>query len=978
MWKQVGYLMIVGAAVGGNWVGTAMAQIIPDGTLPQNTIVTPEGNRFRIEGGTRAGGNLFHSFAEFGVPTGGSAFFNNAADVSNILSRVTGGKISNIDGLISAHGGANLFLINPSGIVFGPNARLNIGGSFLGSTADSIVFPGGSTFSATNQERPLLTIDIPIGLNFRSSPGAIVNRSGAGSDNVTGLQVLPGKTLALIGGKIENEGGQILGPGSRVELGGLTGTGTVELGSDWSLSFPLSVPMADVSFTEESAIDVSGSSGGSIAINAGNVEIIDGSQLQTGIGASQVEGSTSVLTTNDVVIDAVGDITIADGSAIANQVAELATGNSGNINIRAGGMLEINNASVSANTLGRGNAGNININVASLSVNNGGEVTANTLGQGNGGNVTINATNSAVVDGVTERRVSSISVSVGREAVGNGGELKIDTDRLSLINGATLVANTFGEGDAGNIEINAREGVWLDGVGSNNLATGIGSQVGSGAQGNGGAIDITTSVLSLSSGATIIANTNSRGNAGNIEINATEAVAIALVGSNNQGSGIGSQVFGNAVGNGGTINITTGSLLVSEGGILAIAVRGLGDAGRINITATERVSFDGLGTNGLTGVISSVFSSGVGDGGTISITAPSVTLTNGAQLDNSTLGEGKGGNVLVNANSFVQSDGGRIRTRTRGTERAGNITLNISSEYILQGSESGLFATSERATGAGGNISIATDSLTVRDGAEISVSSDAEGNAGEISIAADSLELDNGAIAAESANGTGGDISVEQSNSLILRRNSAISATAGASERGGGDGGNITIVSGAIAALEDSDISANAFKGAGGNIRITTEGLFLSGDSAITASSQFGIDGTVEISRPDTDPSEGLIIFEERVVDPEDLIAQDFCRQSRNSSFTRIGRGGLPANPGDYLNGDNIRVSLVSPVPSSTMGGKPLERTTGKMPDRPVAIVPARGWVMLPDGRVQLVAYQTPAVILRDDLPKDSDCHSMN
>ncbi|MGK7900570.1 MAG: filamentous hemagglutinin N-terminal domain-containing protein [Hormoscilla sp.] len=923
MWKQVGYLMIVGAAVGGNWVGTAMAQIIPDGTLPQNTIVTPEGNSFQIEGGTRAGGNLFHSFTEFGVPTGGEAFFNNAADVGNILSRVTGGKISHIDGLIRANGGANLFLINPSGIVFGPNARLNIGGSFLGSTADSIVFPDGSTFSATNSERPLLTIDIPIGLNFRSSPGAIVNRSGAGSDNVTGLQVLPGQTLALIGGKIENEGGQISGPGSRVELGGLTETGTVGLGSDWSLSFPLSGMMADVSFTEGSAIDVSG---GSIAINAGNVEIIEGSQLRTGIGASQVVRSTEVLTTNDVVIDAVGDIIIADGSAIANQVAELATGNSGNINIRAGGMLEINNALVSANTLGRGNAGNVNINVRSLSVSNGGEVTASTLDSGNGGNVTINAADVAAFDGIGGEEASSgsVAVTVARGAVGNGGKLLVNTGTLSVTNGATLVANTFGQGDAGDIEINASE-VFINGAGTNNAGTVV-------------------------------------------------------------GSGIGSQVFGDAVGNGGRIDITTDSLSVSSRGILAVAVAGTGDAGELKINATDTVSFDGLGTSGLTGAVSLVLSAGVGDGGTIAITAPSVILTNGAQLNTSTFGEGKGGNVLVNANSFVQSNGGRIRTRTRGAEQAGNITLNISSEYIIQGHiiqggeeiESGLFATSERATGAGGNISIATDSLTVRDGAEISVSSDAEGNAGEISIAANGLRLDNGAIGAESANGRGGNISLPASESLILRRNSAISATAGTSESGGGDGGNITIFSGAIAALEDSDISANAFTGAGGNIRITTEGIFLSPDSTITASSQFGIDGTVEISRPDTDPSEGLIVFEEQVVDPEDLIAQDFCRQSRNSSFTRIGRGGLPGNPGDYLNGDNIRVSLISPVPSSTMGAKPLEISTEKIPDRPAEIVPARGWVMLPDGRVQLVAYQTPGIILRDDLPKDRGCHSRN
>ena len=149
------------------------AQITPDNTL--STKVDSDGNVSEITGGQTRGDNLFHSFEEFSVPSG-EAFFNNASDISNIFSRVTGGNISNIDGLIRANGNASLFLINPNGIIFGENASLDIGGSFFSSTADGIVF-ADSEFRARDIDSPLLTINAPIGVNLGANPGTIVNRS---------------------------------------------------------------------------------------------------------------------------------------------------------------------------------------------------------------------------------------------------------------------------------------------------------------------------------------------------------------------------------------------------------------------------------------------------------------------------------------------------------------------------------------------------------------------------------------------------------------------------------------------------------------------------------------------------------------------------------------------------------------------------------------------------------------------------------
>ncbi|WP_369792506.1 filamentous hemagglutinin N-terminal domain-containing protein [Xenococcus sp. PCC 7305] len=183
------------------------AQVIPDGTT--DTTVDVDGT---INNGDRAGGNLFHSFSEFSVPTGGRAFFDNAVDIVNIFSRVTGGNISNIDGILRANGTANLFLLNPAGIIFGENASLDIGGSFFGSTADSIIFPDGE-FSALDADNPpVLTINAPIGLNFRENAGDIINRSGFG------FQVQGGQSISLEAENISFEGGSVTAPGGDVTI----------------------------------------------------------------------------------------------------------------------------------------------------------------------------------------------------------------------------------------------------------------------------------------------------------------------------------------------------------------------------------------------------------------------------------------------------------------------------------------------------------------------------------------------------------------------------------------------------------------------------------------------------------------------------------------------------------------------------------------------------------------------------------------
>ncbi|WP_292864476.1 filamentous hemagglutinin N-terminal domain-containing protein [Nostoc sp. LPT] len=231
------------------------AQITSDNTLSKNSSVARDGNTFNITGGTQAGSNLFHSFSEFSVPTNGTASFNNALDIQNIITRVTSGSISNIDGLIRANGTANLFLLNPNGIIFGANARLNIGGSFLATTASSFKWSDGSTFSATNPQPPseLLAIN-PSALFFNQLQAArIENRSTTDAgNNLKGLRVPDGRSLLLVGGDIVLDGGSLNALGGLVELAGVSGNGTVGLNidsQDLSLSVPNGVPTADISLS---------------------------------------------------------------------------------------------------------------------------------------------------------------------------------------------------------------------------------------------------------------------------------------------------------------------------------------------------------------------------------------------------------------------------------------------------------------------------------------------------------------------------------------------------------------------------------------------------------------------------------------------------------------------------------------------------------------------------------------------------------
>lgn len=386
----------------------ARGQISSDRTLgTESSVIVPNVNirgipSDQIDGGAIRGTSLFHSFSEFNIREGRGAYFTNPTGIENILSRVTGTNPSNILGRLGVLGNANLFLINPNGIVFGPNAKLDVGGSFVASTASALKLADGTFFSATDPSAPpLLTISIPVGLQYRGIEGSIQVKGSR-------FSVPNGETLALVGGAVSLDGAALLAAGGRIELGGLAGVETVGLNVDGNnprLSFSDGIALSDVSLTRAAGVTVAAGGGGSIAVNARNLDISGGSILNAGIrqGLGAVDAQAGNITVN-----ATGEIKVVGGGILAVEAnsilleqgkltAESITGKGGDIQLRVGDLLLLRrNSLISAvsGTVGStGRDGNINIDtkflVAIPSENS--DIIATGFGRSVGSNIQVNA-----------------------------------------------------------------------------------------------------------------------------------------------------------------------------------------------------------------------------------------------------------------------------------------------------------------------------------------------------------------------------------------------------------------------------------------------------------------------------------------------------------------------------------------------------------------------------------------------------------
>jgi filamentous hemagglutinin family protein len=655
------------------------AQITPDTTFgAESSRLTPnvliQGvNADRVDGGATRGGNLFHSFSQFNVADGQRLYFANPIGIQTIFTRVTGNTLSNINGTLGVDGAASLFLLNPNGILFGPNAQLDMGGSFIGTTASGVQFGNQGAFTVNQTDAPLLLTIQPSALAFtQQSTGSIVSRSVAAAGispsgrNLLGLQVPTGQSLILAGGDVQIDGGGINGglnaQGGRIELGGLVAPGSIGLDSasgQPKLVFSNDGTRGNVSLVNNARVAVRGNGGGDVAVNANLFTAADGGRIVAGIegigDAGEINVKANMVNFSGESLDGIGA-----NSGLSNQVFPTATG--------------------------RGGA--IKINTNKLTLTSGAQIDTITFGQGGGGDILINARESILIDAISRlpasTNIARISTNIQNDPNGaavQGGKSQITTGTLTMLNGAQISSGNAGRGNAGDILVNAKT-ITLQGKSENEngkFPSAFISLLDTNAIGNAGNISVQTDSLNILDGAAIDSSTRGNGNAGNIKILAkgsvllSEALSGIISGSQKEGIGEGGNIQIEAAtltlanqssidsnvrgqGNGGSISIDVEKLIDLKSSGIRTSSTGEGNAGSINITAGNLLRLD----KSLISASVSSFngSKAIGNAGEISLKASSIFITDLSSVTSDTSTFGNGGAINIIADKQIVVDGG--------------------------------------------------------------------------------------------------------------------------------------------------------------------------------------------------------------------------------------------------------------------------------------------------------------------------------
>ncbi len=876
------------------------------------TAVTQNGRVYEIKGGTRAGSNLFHSFGLFSVGPGYTAVFKKttATVITNILGRVTGGQPSSIFGTIDTRTNfpaANLFLINPAGVIFGPTANLHVGGSFHVSTADSIRFREGEEFSlATTEEKVRTLTTEPAAFGFLGPTAAPISIVGSK------LELLESKlgvltetnTLSVVGGNIQITGASLMAPRGRIQIASVASAGEVPLG------------------TSEQALTSRGRAG-TVLVRGGQL-IIDNSTLlsKTGMKAGDPLG-----------IDLQAkDISLANGTAVGTETS--GAGRAGNVSVSATGKLTLTGgAAIQSRSLGTGG--------------------------GPGGNVTVTAKDSIEISGEKQGIPTQISsetqsnnptarggqlvivtpslTMTGRGTIrteskgqGRGGDVVVEVARLRLTDGAEIASfNRRGRQGGGDVTVTATDVVDISGRrGLNNP-----SRIFSGSDipaGRTGTISLEVGKLTLADGAQIASGTAPIGLAfqegGKVTVTAKDSIVIAGQ------SGISSRAFsrdaGQVVisaptvtmdsgfidtstagfGKAGDVSVNVGNLTLTRGAQIASSSQTNGGrGGSVMVTATDSVSISGKSS---TGVGSSPFSKDASSGlfsitesrspaGRVTVSGPTLILADGGTISVASSNAGRAGDISLSASNFTLTGRARVDSGTTSSGPGGNVTVNAADSLTISGG-SGLFSNAA-GKGPGGNIDLRAGKVLLTNGGIISAKSSGTGDAGSVAItAAKSFRSQNSVVTTEAIQADGGNISfIGGPGSLVYLRKSQITTSV---ESGKGKGGNITIDP-QFVILDHSRIRADAFGGPGGNVRIVAD-VYLTSDSLVSASSALGVPGTVNIQASITNVSGSLARLPEAVLQAAALLRASCAARlagGKSSSLVLGGRDSVPPEPGGLL-----------------------------------------------------------------------------
>ena len=719
-----------------------LAQVTSDSTV--NTQVNQNGNVAEITGGETRGGNLFHSFQDFSVQTGNTAFFDNADNISNIFSRVTGGNISNIDGLIRANGDASLFLINPAGIIFGENARLDIGGSFYGSTASNILFEDGEFSAVDNLEQPILTINAPIGLGFRDNPGNIeVQKSN--------LIVSSGQNLTLLGKDLNISGAYIEAQNGRVYLGATSNSNLFDI--DNNLAINTNNQLQGNIELDSTTVNVSGTGKGTIETNAGNLTLSEASVFNAGISSNNTATESQP---GNITINVAENVVLKTSSIIRNNVNLNGFGNTGSIIVNARNLSLADDSRLSSIIQGNGNSGNISLKVSEQIDIENSSISTSTLreGVGNAGNIEINTTRLSMAGTSRDIQAFIFAGSIGQ---GNAGDIILNVANDIAFNQFVSINNQVseGEGDAGDIIVNAdtlslnQRSLILSGTGD--LVIPSNTNIG-----NAGNITINSRILSLDTKSFIGSSSvfNATGAPGSITIDAED---LKIAG----GSGINTYTLNNF--DAGEINITAQNLELVTGGKISTLTSSSGNAGNIILNVSEQINIDGanplivpreelrfqdtvlIELEPFTGLFANTLSSSTGDGGNIEISNPrNFSISNdGATITVDSQGLGNGGNLFIKAGSLDLNNQSKIIAETlfgQADQQPSNIDLRIDNILSLRGNSQ----ISARAinNANGGNILIDANFIIAfpdLEGGNDIVANAREGSGGNISIATEGI-----------------------------------------------------------------------------------------------------------------------------------------------------------------------------------------------------------------------------------------------